>query len=192
MLKNIILLWVCCWQLQSAMAQKEHFNITILQDAIVKTPDSAHVITLSKRPFKIQVTLQELEGVYLYAGFTDSVYATGDQQPIPDFENIPAMSMAEASFNPDQELIVSDDGWAYWFYNAKEDWHRFDKDILVEGKKITGSKSVKQFFLPTADKILPVADVMQPLYLFFFSARENKKHDLSKELQRFKLKLVWE
>jgi len=48
-----------------------------------------------------------------------------ENEKIPDFENLPAMAMAEANFNEDQELITSNDGWAFWFYDKKLNWHRF-------------------------------------------------------------------
>jgi hypothetical protein len=191
MRSKINLVLACILLTKCIAAQKEHFDITIIQDSIVYTPDLNHVVKLQKKIFKVQVALQNIEGIYLYAAFKDSIYSINDKETVPGFKDVPPMSMAEESFNPDQELIISDDGWAYWFYNEKEDWHRFDKDITIAGKTITGTKSVKQFYLTATEKSLPVAEVVEPLYLFFFSAKENKKHELVKELQRYKLKIDW-
>ncbi len=150
-------------------AQKK-FEISIIQDGNAITPGFTNEVVLSKAPFKIQVKLTKLEGVYLFAAFKDSIYKISNNETIPGFDQLPAMVMAENSFNPNQELIMNDEGWAYWFYDPKEDWHRFDKDIYIDtDKNVTGTKSVKQFYDYTAGKEFPIADVKSPLYLFFFS-----------------------
>lgn len=172
-------------------AQKNTYEISIVQDGNVIKPVLANEVSLTKTPFKIQVKLNKLEGVYLYAAFKDSIYKIGNSDSLPGFQDLPAMSMAENSFNPSQELLISDDGWAYWFYNPKEDWHRFDKDVFVEGDHVTGTKTIKQFYEVASGKILPVAEVKEPLYLFFVSAEEDGSHNLTKELQRFKIKINW-
>ncbi len=174
----------------SGFAQKEHYAIKIIQDS-VHLPDSNHVVLLEKRLFRIQVELQDMDGVYLFAAFKDSIYKLNERQPIPGFKDLPSMSMAEEQFNPDQELIISDDGWAYWFFDPKVDWHRFDKEIRVSGKQVIAAKSVKQFYLSSSEKILPISEVVEPLYLFFISAKENKAQELIGELQRYKIKIAW-
>jgi hypothetical protein len=174
-----------------AAAQKPFFEIKIFQDSI-HTPNTENEVLLQKKPFKILVQLQDMEGVYMYAAFNDSIYKIDAQQEIPGFKDVPSMSMAEESFNPDQEMIISDDGWAYWFYDKKQDWHRFDKDIIIKGKKISGTKSVKQFYFTLDEKKIMVEDVSMPLYLFFFSATENKGSELEKEWQRYKVKITWQ
>ena len=182
MKKLIILLSVFNALLASeSFAQKQSFEITIIQDSVT-IPKGEHEIVLQKKPFKIQVALQGLEGVYLFAAFKDSIYKIDIQQEIPGFKEIPSMSMAEESFNPDHELIINNDGWAYWFYTKKENWHRFDTGIVIAGKKITGTKSLKQFYFIEGEQKLMVEEVSMPLYLFFFSAKQNKKFNLETEL----------
>jgi hypothetical protein len=175
----------------TALAQEKNVTIRIEQAGMLY-PVAGQEITLQKQPFKIVVTLQQLDGVYLYAGFTDSIYKLEAGQKIPDFENLPAMTMAEATFNEDQELIISAEGWAYWFYDKKADWHRFDKDISVEKNTVIGTKTVKQFYFPSTEKAMPVGDVKDPLYLFFVAMdKENKKGEPQKELLRLKIKINW-
>ena len=132
-----------------------------------------------------------MEGVYLFAAFNDSIYKLNEQEPVPGFKDITSMSMAEEQFNPDQELIISDNGWVYWFFDPKLDWHRFDKEILVSGKQVIAAKSVKQFYFTSTEKVLPISEVAEPLYLFFISAKKNKANELIGELQRYKIKIAW-
>ena len=174
----------------ASFAQNGSFEVKIIQDTVMD-PGANNELLLKKAPFKIEVRLNKLEGVYLYAAFKDSIYKITADEKIPGFADIPAMSMAEESFNPDQELITSDDGWAYWFYSKEENWHRFDKKIEVNGDVIIGRKSVKQFYIPALEKSMKVEDVNAPLYLFFFSASEAKRGELANELQRYKIKITW-
>ncbi|MEO6671624.1 MAG: hypothetical protein ABIN36_19225, partial [Ferruginibacter sp.] len=98
---------------------------------------------------------------------------------------------AENAFNPDEEMIISDEGWAYWYYDPNEESYRFDKTIYKEGDIVTGTKTIRQFYDYASGKEIQVKDVTAPLYLFFFSASQDKSHNLTKELRRFKLKINW-
>lgn len=188
--KIISISLACLFVSISGFAQKEYYKIKVIQDT-VQVPGSNEVVFLQKKPFSIQVELQNLEGVYLFAAFKDSIYKLNERESIPDFKNLPSMSMAEEQFNPDQEIIIDDEGWAYWFYDAKLDWHRFDKEVLVSGKQVIATKTIKQFYLSSTEKVMPVAEVRETLYLFFVSAKENKKQELTGELQRYKIKIAW-
>lgn len=176
-------------------SQKKAVSISIEQGtkAYVLAGMADKPVLLEKEPFKIVVTLKNLEGVYLFADFTDSIYKLNDNEKIPDFENLPSMAMAENTFNEDQELIISKDGWAFWFYDKKEDWHRFDKDIKVAGDSVTGTKTIKQFYIPEPKSNLAVEQVKEPLYLFFVAIdKTDKKGMPKKELIRLKARIDWE
>jgi hypothetical protein len=173
------------------IAQKNTFGISIIQDGKVIQPGLMNEVVLSKTPFKIQVVLNKLAGVHLFAAFKDSIYKLGNNDSIPGFVDIPAMTMAENSFNPDQELLINDEGWAFWFYDPKLDWHRFDKDVVIEGDNITATKTVKQFYDVVSGKPMPVAEVKDPLYLFFMATQDDKSNNPIKVLQRYKIRINW-
>lgn len=170
-----------------ALTRAQAFHINIVQDSVL-APFNGE-LKIKKTPFKIQVTLEGLEGVYLYASFRDTIYQLPDSAAIPGLGDLPAM--AEESFNKSKELIISNDGWGYWFYDPQQDWHRFDKDVKVLQGKVTGTKSVKQFYFYDDRKTLQVKDVPGPLYLFFVSAEQGEGYSLKKEIQRYKLKISW-
>jgi len=164
-----------------------------MQDGKEVAPQNG-VVELNKKTFAIEVSLTNLEGVFLYAAFADSIYKLGVGDAIPNFENLPFMAMAETDFNAEQELIVSDAGWAYWFYDKKLDWNRFDRNsVRKDGSTITGTKTIKQFYLiqDDAKSTEKVENVSSPLYLFFVSVEENKKGIPTKELERYKLRINW-
>ncbi|MBS1741654.1 MAG: hypothetical protein JST81_01355 [Bacteroidetes bacterium] len=192
-MKKIFPFFLFLFIIISAVSAQERntYEVSIWQDGNPVNAIMGNEITLNKAPFTIQVKLNKLDGVYVYAAFTDSIYKLSATDKIPDLESLPVLAMAENSFNPDQELLINESGWAYWFYDPSLDWHRFDKDVLIEGDNITGTKSIKQFYMVDSGKELPVASVTQPLYLFFVSVKENKDHHIQKELKRFKIKINW-
>lgn len=188
--KSVLFILCLCMSIM-CRAQKPVFEISIIQDGVTINPGFLGDVVLNKSPFKISVKLTKLEGVYLYAAFNDSIYKIGNSDPIPGFDGLPSLVMAENAFNPDQEMIISNDGWAYWYYDPGDESYRFDKDIYKEGDIVTGTKTIRQFYDLVSGKEIPVKDVTSPLYLFFFSAAQDKSHNLTKELQRFKLKINW-
>lgn len=191
-MKKLLLLPVLLFFAGVLFAQGKKVSVRIIQDSAVY-PVAGQEITLRKEPFKIVVTLSGMEGIYLYAGFTDSIYRLQENEKIPGFKDLPAMAMAETSFNKDQELIISDDGWAYWFYDKELDWHRFDKDVLVTADSIKGTKTIKQFYFPEPEHTVAVRDIGQPLYLFFVAIKEeDKDENPAEELTRLKMKINWE
>ncbi len=174
------------------LSQKKNVSIRIQQGDDVYAV-SGQEINLRKESFRIIVTLSHIDGVYLFSDFTDSIFRLDENEAIPDFENLPSMAMAEAKFNEDQELIISKDGWAYWFYDKKLDWHRFDKDPVVTNDSIVGVKTIKQFYFPDPEHTVPVAQTDQPLYLFFVSINKSDKKGVpQKELARSKIKINWQ
>jgi hypothetical protein len=175
----------------TANAQNENFEIKIIQDSIVYKAEVNNTVWLQKKPFKIQIELMNLEGVYLYASFKDDIYKIKNDKPIPEFKNIPFMSMAEETFNVKQELIINPDGWAFWFYKASDNWHRMDKEVVVSKNSVIISKTIKQFYFPEKEEEVLIEENIKQLYLFFFSAKANENSELEKELQRFKLKINW-
>ena len=175
----------------SKIAQNQTFEIKIIQDSIVYKADENNTVLLHKRPFKIQIELKNIEGVYLFASLHDTIYKLKDSKQIPDFKNIPSMSMAEETYNANQELIISNDGWAYWFYKPTDNWHRMDKEVIVTKSSITISKTIKQFYFSASEDEVSIENNKKQLYLFFFSAKQNENSELVNELQRYRLKINW-
>jgi hypothetical protein len=179
-----------CLLFATAISNAQKFIIGIVQDTLV-TPVNGEVF-IAKKPFAIEVTLDGIEGVYLYASFRHTIFRLSPTDTIPGFADLPGMAMAEESFNKDKELIINDDGWAYWFYDPQQDWHRFDKEITQIDRKVIGRKTIQQFYFAAKEKAQKVKDVAAPLYLFFVSAGLGENFNLNKEIQRFKIKINWQ
>ena len=192
-MKRAILFFASCFAILSGFAQDRAVQIQVIQNDKIVIPQNG-IVELEKKPFKIEIRLTNLEGVYLYSAFGDSIYRLKIDEPIPNFKDLPAMAMAETEFNTDQELIIKNESWSYWFYDKKMDWHRFDKNsIRQEGENTIGTKTIKQFFLPEEqiEKVLKIENVVTPLYLFFVAVEKDKKGNPAKELERYKLRINW-
>lgn len=174
-----------------AFAQNENFQIKIIQDSVEYKTDINNTISIQKKPFKIQIELKGIDGVYLFASFKDSIYKINYDKSIPGFKDIPSATMAEESFNPNQELMISHDSWAYWFYKPTDNWHRMDKEVVVTSNTTIISKTVKQFYFPDTEDEVLLENNKKQLYLTFFSAIKNENAELIRELQRFKIKINW-
>lgn len=165
----------------------------IQEDTIHPVSNDQDQITLQKKSFRIQLLLQHIEGAYIMASFKDSMYSLDSDQPVPGFSDLPNMAMAEENFNREKELIVSDDGWSYWFYDPVLDWHRFNKKItLLDSGRVVGTKTIKQLYVLADQESVKLKDNDKPLYLFFVvpAARDPQGHP-ARELIRFRLKINW-
>jgi hypothetical protein len=187
------LLFVLAFGLLTSFRPEEgEFYIHVSQDGKDATYNDAGELELEKKPFKIQVRMRNLEGVYLHAGFTDSLYKLTPKDTIPGFKDIPPNVMAEESFNKEQELLIDAESWAYWFFDPNLDWHRFDKDVWVQENLVTANKTIRQLHMVGAGKTIPIAEIKDPLYLFFFSVQPSDDgSEMGVELQRNKIKIVW-
>jgi len=167
-------------------AQAPHAGIKIIQDGKTYLLPGKQEIQLQRKPFAIEVTLQNLDGVYLKADFTDGVYKLKNDEPVPDLSTITFKAMAEEDYNKNKELLISTDDWSYWFYDPKEAYHRFDKNVkVVNAHTYIGTKTIQQFYT-SDEKTIKVQDVQSPLYLFFLTIEKGPK-----EVMRQKVKITW-
>lgn len=176
-----------------AFSQSKNVSIRIQQDESVLLDSFETHVVLQRKPFKIQVLLENAAGVYCYAAFSDSIYRLAENEAIPDFINLPDKAMAEEQFNKEKELLINPGGWAYWFYDRTLNWHRFNKKLVVlDSNIVVGAKSIKQFYFVENKKEVKPKDIREPLYLFFVAAAEvDGSQRPLKELMRRKVKIEW-
>lgn len=168
-------------------SKKEKFSIEIWQDGkLVAIKDG--IVVLQKKEFQIKVHLIDQEGVYLSSSFGNSYYGLKETEEVPDLQEIGARSFAESTFNEDKDLIIDNEGVSYMFYKPKQDWHRFDKDISIEGKTVIGTKTIQHLFILENRSNVNIEDVQKPLKLFFVATTKGRK---IKELQRLKIQVRW-
>ncbi|HMU48058.1 MAG TPA: hypothetical protein PKC72_16960 [Chitinophagaceae bacterium] len=177
-----------------AFAQMKEINIRLHQDEKSVLLDSYEThVKMSNGKFKIQVYLQNVEGVYLFASFNDSIYRLNENEPIPGFADLPNMAMAEETYNKDKELLISDEGWSYWFYDPDLNWHRFNEKIIkIDSGAVVGTKTIKFLYFVADQKSVKLKNISDPLYLFFVATdKSDENASPKKELLRRKVKIEW-
>lgn len=192
--KIVCLFFLFLFLVNILSAQKKDVSIRILQEEDIFSLDPGqNQITLQKKAFKIQVLLQNIPGVYAFASLKDSLYALPDNKPVPGFNQLAVMTMAEEEHNKEKELLVNNEGWSYWFYDPALNWHRFNKKIIhLDSGRVVGIKTIKQLLLLPERDARKLKENSAPLYLFFVAAEtEGGDGTPQKELLRRKIKIEW-
>lgn len=176
-----------------SFSQEKKVVIRIVQDQAAVLSDFETNLLLKKKPFRIQVLLENVKGVYVFASIEDSVYRFSATDTIQDFIYLPMLELKEDRFNTEKELNISETGWSNWFYDPKGD-HPFNaKVIQLDNNRIVCTKFVKQLFDVSEGKQIRVKDVKGTLYLFFVAVEEyDSSGKPLKELMRRKVKIDWD
>jgi hypothetical protein len=160
-------------------------TFVIYQDG-KEVKSKSSIIKLKKTPFTIKFEVKKAEGIFLQASHLDSWYQLENSESIPDREYIFPKAMAEENFNTDKDLIISNEYYAYWFFDEKDDWYRMSR---VEKTK-NGFKAevdVENLFIREPEKnVIKVEEATKPIYLFAFIPDEGEK-----EYVRLKYKIEW-
>jgi hypothetical protein len=185
------LLVFLCVLFVSHFSFAQDYNIHFLQDGI-EIPLLHEKVLLAKKPFQIQVELLKVNGVYGSCSLRDSLFRIPLNQCLPETDLIQWKIAVEPEFNKDQDMIVSKDGYFYWFYNPKVDtWHRFDPNPKVEKGRVIATKTISNLFISedynSNTKTLSLSEVNEPLYLLFF-LMDNKNE---KESKRMRVQIEW-
>jgi hypothetical protein len=179
-----------------SFSQEKDMLIRLIQDETsYKLLDFNNTLTLKKKPFKFQLLLNNVEGVYVFASIKDSVYRFTETSPIRDFEYLNLLELRDGDkFNLNRELNISETGWSYWFYKDSADWHSFNRATIGLGEKgMVCTKVIKQLYHTEMEKTIRIKQIEGPLYLFFIAVKDYDANGKpASELMRRKLKIDWE
>ncbi len=175
-------------------SQAQDVVIRITQDESSNLADFQTFILLKRKPFKFQVVLDHVEGVYVFASIRDSVYRFTETSKIQDFRYLKLLELRnEDVFNTNRELSISESGWSYWFYKPEPALHPFSrKVVMLDSNRIVCTKYIKQLWDVAEGKVIKLKDLNTPLYLFFIAVSEYDDDGRPlKELIRRKIKIDW-
>lgn len=176
-------------------SQKKQVSIRIGQDEAQLLDKYESEIVLQRKAFKIQVLLENVGGVFVFASFNDSICCRlAELDTIPGFMDLPDRIMKEPEFNKDKELFVNDDNsCTYWYYDKATSWHGFNKKVvLLDNGRVVAVKTVKQLFHVPEQRSMKLKEVKAPLYLLFVAVSEfDATGKPQKELMRRKVKIEW-
>lgn len=166
------------------------FQINFTQGGQTFRGDSTRVIQLKKQPFVIGVTLDSLDGVFVHCSEKPIISYGAEKRNIPDFKNIGWKVSVETEFNTDEELFLNTlNDYCYWFYDALQDWHRFDSAVVVKQDLVQAQKTVRQFYDIEQRKNLAIPEISKKLYLTMFSIKGsfNEENAVLNQVQTYQL-----
>lgn len=176
-------------------AQQQKVVIRILQEQSIPLNKFETHIKLEKKSFKIQILLDHVQGVYVFASIRDSIYRFSETSTIYDFPYLKLLELKEDDvFNTHRELNISETGWSYWFYSDSAKWHPFNRKIVsFTNEQNVCTKMVKQLNDVVNGKTISLKVMTTPLYLFFIAVKEYDENGRPvKELMRKKVRIDWE
>ncbi len=167
------------------------FKVEILQNNKV-IPIENHIALLEKKQFQLRITLNNLDGIYFHSSFNPTYFKLKDNQEIKGLQTMSNFTRVEENFNEDRDMEIEDESISYLFYDSSLNWHRFDKDIQVNGNTVIGTKTVDKIYVESNQKTIPLKNINRNIYLFFVATNNKDGNNPSpKELGRYKVELRW-
>jgi hypothetical protein len=176
-------------------AQQQDAVIRVVQDQSEILSDFQNTIRLKRKPFKFQILLKNVDGVFVFASVRDSVYRFTENSPIQDFSYLKLLELRDEDvFNSNKELNLSETGWSYWFYSPTAEWHPFNRKVIwLDSNEAVCTKQIKQLFDIGERKTIKIRDIQSPLYMLFIAVAEyDATGRPMRELMRRKVKIEWD
>lgn len=190
MKKNLFSLVLLCLFVGSALGQDRMFVVKFIQEGKVIAVDRTGEITLSKQPFQIQIEHIIDEGVLVGATFDEGLYrsAIGEADlEVSWYENT---GMADALFNKDKSVMVSNDAPNYWFYSSAEE-HRFDRDPRASRGRYVGKRTIANIALLDPYRKISVQQIKKDLYFVFYESTYDTEDDAFKRGEPLGVHIRW-
>lgn len=192
--RSILFLLFALFECCSLYSQDKQVLIRVVQEESSMLSDFQTNLLLERKPFKFQVLLKGVEGVYVFASIRDSVYRFTETSIIRDFAYLKLLELRDEDiYNTNRELNISETGWSYWFYKPEPELHAYNRKITrLDSGRIVCTKAIKQLYDIGDSKVIKLRDVNTPLYLFFVAVSEYDSNGKPlKELMRRKVKIEW-
>lgn len=160
----------------AALAQSEKIHIQIKQDGKIVQPKD-DVYSLDDSEFSFEVNAEYAAGFLVGATLDKYVYqsALGEADlEVMWFENT---GMADDMFNPNQEIIISDEAPSYWFYSDAEE-HRFDRDPQGTFEQWEGTRTINTFNNLAEYEMIPVAGFDSAIFVYFYIPIYDDEYNL--------------
>lgn len=190
---TLLLISLFCFSLIS-ISQEKQALIRVIQEESNLLGDFQTTLSLERKPFKFQILLKGIEGVYVFASIRDSVYRFTETSVIQDFAYLKLLELRDEDiYNTNKELNISETGWSYWFYRPEPQLHAYNRKIVkLDSNRIVCTKAIRQLYDIGESKVVKLRDIQAPLYIFFVAVAEYDPNGRPvKELMRRKIKIEW-
>lgn len=165
--------------------------ISFVQNGKLIQPTNG-TITLSKTDFNIVFNaIKTPFDVMVNASFNDNLYniATNPESLISQKQFKETATIAEALFNEDKSMYVSQGSTSVWYYESKDN-HKFN-DVEIQNGNYKCTRTIKNFFNLDTDNSFEISKINKPIYVVFLAAKNNGDVTDLTELQRVYLKIEW-
>lgn len=177
-MKKLLVCLVALISLRS-FAQETVANVSITQNGKAVS-SGAGVFKLARAPFQFNVQLAGVQGIYVSADLSNSIYNIPFGQPLPNYAG---SVLAESANNAKRQLNVSGSTWSYWSNAAQS----FDAPVKPNAYGIYSyTKTVTQLYNPATKTAISLAQAA-PVYLYLVA----KKPDGNGEYVRLRFKIEW-
>ncbi len=190
----IILVCLAIGLISNECEQSDNFRVKLIQGSdTFSVKDS--IARLESAPFTIEVFLIGQKGIF--ANFSKEpyyYYLPGKKEP-EGLDNI-RQKVMPGTYNRNKQVILTPNDFHYFFHrdqNDDKEWHRFDSGSLkMDRGNAVGKRTVKQFYHKHTGEVIPVAEMKEPVYLFFMATgKTENKQKPRREIQREKMVIKW-
>ncbi|AIM37073.1 hypothetical protein KO02_10470 [Sphingobacterium sp. ML3W] len=160
----------------TAWAQSPSFKVKIIQNGIAVEPKD-DVYYLKSEAFSFAFTAQDVDGFLVGATFDDDLYRSAIGTVDLEVSWFANTGIADGRFNPDQELMVTNDAPSYWYYTDNMD-HRFDENPTGTADNYVAKRTILRFKDLAVDKVIPVEDFKKSVYIYMYSGDRDDDFNL--------------
>lgn len=165
--------------------------VTFIQNGKQIEPSNG-ILRLKKVPFDIVFKEAIPFDIMVNASYNERLY---DISRKPDVLTLQSefkanAAIAEALFNEDESIYISNDATNVWYYED-EQHHKFNEVNTTNGS-YESIRSIKRFNDLDSDIIISNLQISKPVYLVFLSVKQYESVSDLIEVKRLSLKIEWE
>jgi hypothetical protein len=171
----------------SSWAQEGTIQVEVKQNGKIVTMDNG-VINLKSGEFAFEVESFSVESFLVGATFDKDLYrsAIGEADlEVPWFENT---AFADEMYNPNKELIVSDEAPSYWFYTNAND-HRFDKNPKGNTEHWIGNRTIKILNNLSNYETIPLTKYKGSVFVYFYTPIYDEDYNMTEVIIHYQAEL---
>lgn len=164
--------------------------VTFIQNGKQIVPSNG-VITLQKMPFDIVFKEAIPFDIMVNATYNERLFNISEKPAVltlqPEFKA--NATIAEALFNKDEVIYISNDATNVWYYEDEHN-HKFNEVNITNGT-YESIRTIKKFHDIDSEIITANSQINKPVYLVFLSVkRYGSVNDLT-EVKRLGLRIEW-
>ncbi|MEC4114996.1 hypothetical protein [Myroides pelagicus] len=162
----------------NSWSQEGNISVNVIQNGEL-IPAKDGIINLKSEEFTFEITAEHLTSFLIGITTTKELYTA----TLADYELqqpwFKSYAMADYPFNPNRELLLSDQAPNYWHFTSPED-HRFDHSPQGTNEHWTAKRTIRTLNDLHNKKTIPINEFKNSVYLYFYSPIYDDQYKLIK------------